>query len=89
MLCDVQRQTDKYVQHKEDDEGCTILIERWHIGFLYRFGFGYRQCDRIRYDGRAVTPAGVPFLQKDRVGRRAYPRPLPVGKGDFCRAVGI
>ena len=59
------------------------------LTFLNRFCLGFRQGDSVRLDGLAVTPTGVPFLQIDRVGRKAYPRPLPVGKGDFCRAVGI
>ena len=85
----VYSETDKKKQHKEDGKGCTILVKRRHIRFLNRFCLGFRQGDSVRLDGLAVTPTGVPFLQIDRVGRRAYPRPLPVGKGDFCRAVGI
>ncbi len=85
----VYSETDKKKQHKEDGKGCTILVKRGYIRFLDRFCLSFRQCDRVRLECLAVTPAGVPFLQIDRVGRRAYPRPLPVGKGDFCRAVGI
>ena len=64
---DVQCQSDKKEQHKEDSKGCAILVKRGHIGFLDRFGLGYRLRDSIRLDGLTVTPTGMPFLQIYRV----------------------
>lgn len=61
------RQFNKPVQHKENGEGCAILVKRGHIGFLDRFCLGFRQGDSVRFDGLAVTPSGMPFLQIDRV----------------------
>ena len=61
------RQFNKPVQHKEDSEGCAILVKRGHIGFLDRFSLGFRQGNSVCLDGLAVTPTSVPFLQIDRV----------------------
>ena len=49
---------------------------------------GCLHLDSVGVDDLFLSPTRVPFLKIDGIGRRAYPYPLPIGKGVSCRAVG-
>ena len=78
---------------KEGDEdknckGGAVLVEGRDITDWDGFGFRHGLCEGVRLDCLAVTPTRVPPLQIHSIGGRAYPHPLPEGKGDFCGTVG-
>ena len=78
-------------EHKDKDgkDGGAILVKGRDITDLDGLGAGCLHLDGVGVHNFLFSPFGVPFLQINGVGRRAYPRPLPKGKGVSRRAVGI